>query len=114
MGNAEAAVAEAEGLVGVCTDVGARGWECENRMDLAVALASLPDPPRDRIEQELDRVSEGIEETGYRILRPRIHELRAQLDPNTRERELREALRLYTEMNAAHADRISRELGAPD
>ena len=57
-----------------------------------------------------------IDETGARGYQPFVHEERAELaraqgDETTRERELREAHRLYTEMAATgHAQRLAREL----
>ena len=41
-----------------------------------------------------------------------LHEVRARLDPADREHELREALRLYSEMESAQAERIAQELEA--
>jgi adenylate cyclase len=69
------------------------------------------------IEAALDRALELVEETGSRVFVPPVHEERAELarlrgDEATRERELREAHRLYTEMGATgHAERLARELG---
>ena len=65
----------------------------------------------------LTRVVERIEEFGARVYRPQVCEERAELarlrsDEAARTRELREALRLYTEMAATgHAERLARELG---
>jgi tetratricopeptide (TPR) repeat protein len=69
------------------------------------------------IEAALDRALELVEETGSRVFVPEVHQERAELarlrgDDATRERELREAHRLYTEMGATgHAERLARELG---
>ena len=69
------------------------------------------------IEAALDRALELIEATGSRVFVPQVHEERAELarlrgDDTTRERERREAHRLYTEMAATgHAQRLARELG---
>jgi hypothetical protein len=80
-------------------------------MDLAEILVRLPAPPRERIESELERVRELIDATGARVFLPRIHEVRARLDPEARERELRSALGLYEAMqSSAHAARIAQEL----
>jgi tetratricopeptide (TPR) repeat protein len=68
------------------------------------------------IEAALDRALELIEETGSKVYVPKVHEERAELarlrgDEATRERELREAQRLYTAMGAnGHAERLAREL----
>jgi adenylate cyclase len=65
----------------------------------------------------LDRARDLVEETGARVLEPQIVEARAELaralgDEPTRERQLREAHRLYTEAGATgHAARLARELG---
>jgi tetratricopeptide (TPR) repeat protein len=112
MESADAAIAAGDELIAFNQRIGARGFECEARLDLADVLARLPTPPLDRIEAELQRAAELIEQTGALTFRPRIHEIRAQLDPAVREAELREALRLYTEMESAHAGRIEQELAA--
>jgi hypothetical protein len=59
-----------------------------------------------------------IEETASRVFAPEVHEERAELarlrgDDTTCERELREAHRLFAEMDATgHAERLARELEA--
>ncbi|MHC4342433.1 MAG: hypothetical protein ACYSX0_19740 [Planctomycetota bacterium] len=81
-------------------------------------LASDGDASTERVARELDTVQGLIEETGAEVLRPRLHERRAQLaavrgPDDIRVRELREAHRLYVEMGATgHADRVAQELGA--
>jgi tetratricopeptide (TPR) repeat protein len=68
------------------------------------------------IEAALERTLELIEETGSRVFVPEVREERAELarlrgEDTTRERELREAHRLYAEMGATgHAERLAREL----
>ncbi len=68
------------------------------------------------IRSALDRAAERIEESGARVYQPEIHDERAALarlrgDEATREHELREAHRLFTEMGATgHAERVAREL----
>jgi len=68
------------------------------------------------IEAALDRALELVEEGGLRAYVPQVHEERAELarlrgDEPTRDRELREAHRLYTEMGATgHAERLAKEL----
>jgi tetratricopeptide (TPR) repeat protein len=83
-------------------------------LSLARVLRSADGLAAEReIEAALDRALELIEETGSRVLVPRVHEERAELarlrgDDATRERELREAHRLYTEMGATgHAKRLA-------
>jgi tetratricopeptide (TPR) repeat protein len=69
------------------------------------------------IEAALDRALVLIEETGSRVYVPQVREERAELarlrgDEATRERELRDAHRLYTEMGATgHAERLAEKLG---
>jgi class 3 adenylate cyclase/tetratricopeptide (TPR) repeat protein len=69
------------------------------------------------IEAALERALELIEETGSRVFVPQVHKERAELarlrgDDATREQELREVHRLYTEMGATgHAERLARESG---
>ncbi len=71
----------------------------------------------DAIEAVLTEAMRLVEETGMRAYEPFIHEERAALarllgDEATRERELREAHRLFTEMGATgHAARLAKELG---
>jgi tetratricopeptide (TPR) repeat protein len=91
------------------------------QVSLARVLRSTDGLAAEReIEAALDRALELIEETGSRVYVPRVHEERAELarlrgDDTTRERELREAHRLYTEMAAAgHAERLALELGPED
>jgi class 3 adenylate cyclase/tetratricopeptide (TPR) repeat protein len=110
VGPPEAALLAAEEHVALCLDLGARLSECEGRVHLAEILMRLHTPPRDRIDDELKRAAALIEATGARILRPRIHEIRAVLNPEARGHELHEAQRLYAEMESAHADRVAREL----
>jgi hypothetical protein len=108
--SADAAIAVGEEHIAYTERIGGRAFECEARLDLAAVLVRLPNPPRERIEHELERAAELIDRTGAHALRPRIHEVRALLDQAARERELRDALRLYTEMGSAHAERIETEL----
>jgi tetratricopeptide (TPR) repeat protein len=69
-----------------------------------------------QIEQDLDRAQALIQETSYRVRQPLLHERRADLarlegDDAEQERELHEALRLYTEMGATgHAARVKGQL----
>jgi class 3 adenylate cyclase/tetratricopeptide (TPR) repeat protein len=71
---------------------------------------------REEIEAALARALAVVQETGARVYEPELHEVRAELagllgDEAGRERELREAHRLYIEMGATgHAERLAREL----
>jgi hypothetical protein len=89
-----------------------------SRLCAAEVLLSVDGPAAaERVERELDAVEAAIEEVGIESHRPLLHERRAQLadvrgDHAGRERELREALRLYVEMVATgHAERLARQLG---
>jgi tetratricopeptide (TPR) repeat protein len=72
---------------------------------------------REAIEAALAEAEALIESTGIRGWQPFLHVERAELaqlvgDEATRERELREAHRLYTAMGATgHAERLGRQLG---
>ena len=86
--------------------------------EILYGVRLLPDGKRrKRIEHALNRVQELIEATGARSLLPLLHEARAELaaaegDDATRERELREAHRLFLEMGATgRAHRFAQELG---
>jgi adenylate cyclase len=110
IGSADLAIAGADEVIALCTSLGGLVYECHARLDLADTLVRMPSPPRDRIEQELARCAELIEQTGALVFRPMIHEVRARLDPARREAELGEALRLYREMESGHVERIETEL----
>jgi tetratricopeptide (TPR) repeat protein len=77
------------------------------------------DPAREieTIEASLLRAEDIVRETGARLFLPSLHEERAAFAralqrPSDADRELREAHRLYTEMDATgHAERLARELG---
>jgi hypothetical protein len=76
--------------------------------------ANLPEVARERL---LNRAAEIAERCGGKVYEPSIRESRAALAraigrPEEAERELREALRLYAQMEATgHVERVSRELG---
>ena len=73
--------------------------------------------PRRPIEAALAEAEALVANTGIRSWQPFIHVERAELarlvgDETTREHELREAHRLFTDMGAAgHAGRVAKELG---
>ena len=69
------------------------------------------------IERSLLCCSELIEQTGARLYTPQLHEQRTALadlaGDDVRERHLREAHRLYTEVVATgHAERLGRQHGS--
>ncbi len=96
-----------KGLFGIASRLSAAG----------VLLAADGAAAEQTVLRELQTASHVIEETGAECHRPKLHELRAELarvhgDESTRERELREAHRLFSEMGATgHAERLARELG---
>jgi class 3 adenylate cyclase/tetratricopeptide (TPR) repeat protein len=119
LGCGDSAAAREAGDRGVTTTqrAGAKNVEIDARLVRAVVLlrtAGLPD--RARVESDLARAEELIDESGCEIRRPSVHEIRAELarlagDDAVHDRELREAHRLFAEMGApAHAERVAREL----
>ena len=111
--------------------VAARGGGPERLAELAGCSASRPprshaarvlprtdDPARERDDRgELATARTSSRRRAPGCYRPSLHEERAELarrsgDAPTRDRELREAHRLYTEMGATgHAERLAKELG---
>ena len=97
---------------------GALRYEIYTLRTLAEVLRTI-DPAREveTIEASLSRAEDLVRETGARLHLPSVHEERARLAralkrPSDANRELREAHRLYTEMDATgHARRLARELG---
>jgi tetratricopeptide (TPR) repeat protein len=88
-------------------------------LSLARVLRSADGLAAERqIEAALESALQLVAETGARVFEPQVHEERAGLarlrgDEATRERELCEARRLYSEMGATgHVQRLSRELGS--
>ncbi len=85
-----------------------------------LALARLrirTDEARENVEAALTEAAGLLREGGIRSHEPKLHELRAELarregNPAVAERELREARRLYQQMDATgHAERLAKELG---
>jgi class 3 adenylate cyclase/tetratricopeptide (TPR) repeat protein len=83
-----------------------------------VLIATEGAPARSRIEADLRDAAAVIEATEARVFTPQVHVERAALarvlgDAATRQRELREAHRLFTEMGAtARAEEVAKELAA--
>ncbi len=81
-----------------------------------VLLSRTGGKARGEIESALESCLSLVEQTQARVYEPHVHEVRAGLadllgDKATRQRELREAHRLYTEMGAVgHAERVGREV----
>jgi len=105
-GNTRGARATAEEAVAVGRRRGTREYECEAHLALArVLLRTEGAGSREAIEAALGRALALVEETGARGLEPLIREELAELarltgDEEARQRELREAHRLFTEMGA--------------
>jgi class 3 adenylate cyclase/tetratricopeptide (TPR) repeat protein len=96
-----------------------RGQAAEALANVVLArilLASEGLAAREEIESALERASELARETGMRSVEPKLHVELAELarqngDEEERERELREAHRLFTEFGATgHAERLADEL----
>ena len=117
-GDVEGACQAAERGADVGRKIGARFYE--SRAQLALAAALLARDGFDAVQAArtaLDRCGKLLLETGATSWQPFLHEGRAELarvegDEASRERELREAHRRYTEMGATeNAQRLARELG---
>ncbi len=98
---------------------GGRLFEMDALLTRARALLRCEDASRAaEVERTLAEASALIDETGACSREPVVHEISAELarllgDDATRERELREARRLFTAMGAAgHAERIGGQLSA--
>ena len=92
--------------------------ECEAHLTFACVLAGVDGVAAEAaIDAALQEAERLIAETGARSYEPALHEGRARLadlrgDIGGRDRELREALRLYTEMSATgHVKRLAKEIG---
>jgi len=113
-GRARTTVDEA---IAVARRRGTRFWECVAHITRAhVLLRSEGAQASGEIETALREAQALVEETGGRSQEPFIHEEWANLarltgEDATRQRELREAHRLFTEMGATgHAERLAKEL----
>jgi tetratricopeptide (TPR) repeat protein len=114
--------AEARDTIGRGLEIAQRQGQgiglCRIQLEQARLLLRDPGAPAaEEIDAALQQAETGILHTGAEVYRPEIHELRAELaqlraDDDARERELREAHRLYEEMGATgHAGRLAGELG---
>ncbi len=114
-GNVTRARETAERAIAVAQTRGSRHYEALAWIELARALQAS-DAEDQPVVDALERADSLIHETGALLYAPEVHEQRADLarrhgDERSRERELREAHRLYSEMGATgHADRLAREL----
>jgi tetratricopeptide (TPR) repeat protein len=94
-------------------------WEAQAHLTLArVLLSRAGEKARGEIESALESCLSLVAQTQARVYEPHVHEVRAGLadllgDEATRERECRDAHRLFAEMGATgHAKRMMRELGS--
>jgi tetratricopeptide (TPR) repeat protein len=117
LGDVERAQARAEEALAIAHEQGHHTGETYANLALArVLLRSAGPGARDRIEASLGRVLELERGVGAKAYIPMAHVELAELarqsaDPEGRERELREAHRLFTEIGATgHADRLAVEL----
>jgi adenylate cyclase len=124
LGDTDRARRAADDGVAATRTPGFRVMEIAAQLALAsVLLQTEGAPARASVEAALSRADHLVHETAYLASEPLVHLERAQLmsvlgDPAGRERELREAHRLFSEMGAAgHAELVARELspsGHPD
>ncbi|MBI3768552.1 MAG: AAA family ATPase [Deltaproteobacteria bacterium] len=117
LGNLERAGVLADEAVASTRAGGTLGSEIEARIVRARVLIGLGDGlTLAAARVDLARALELIAETGARACEPHVREILADLaaaegDPTARERELRAAHRLYTEMGIApHAERVTKAL----
>ena len=98
---------------------GQAGEAVANVVLARILLASEGLAAREEIESALERASDLARETGMCSIEAKIHVELAELarqngDEEERERELREAHRLFREFGAAgHAERLAAELAMP-
>jgi hypothetical protein len=116
--DAESARASAREAISVLREYGNRIFEWAAYLSLARALLSPEHAPEpDEAGAALSAMKTSLEATETVSYEPFWREARAELarlrdDDAARERELREAHRLYVEMGATgHAERLAKELG---
>ncbi len=115
LGEIERARALADEAIEVCRAQRTPVYLCRALLARAAVFRSDLGGDVARAQADLDAAERLVEETGARRFLPAILEERARLATDAaRERHLREAHRLYTEMGAVgHAARVGRELGLP-
>jgi class 3 adenylate cyclase len=113
LGDIGRARARADAAVELCRAQRARVSLCRAHLARAAVARADPRAQSGHAKADLDAAEQLVAETGARALQPLIHEGRAALTAGAaRERELREAHRLYEEMRATgHAQRIAAMLG---
>jgi hypothetical protein len=119
LGDGARALALAEEGIAVCRGRGARQWEFSALLTRMRALRETPGLQVTRdIEAALTEADAWLEMSGAKSYEPFLHVERAELarligDEAARQRELREAHRLFTEIGAPiRAEQVVKELGA--
>jgi hypothetical protein len=117
LGDPARAVTLAEEAITVCRRGGARLWEFSALLTRIHALREIHGVQVTKeIEEALAEAEAWLEISGAKSYEPFLHVERAELarltgDEASRQRELREAHRLFTEMGAPiRADRVAKEL----
>jgi tetratricopeptide (TPR) repeat protein len=117
-GTTERALATAQAAVALSHSGGNAVLGARTELLFARISLQMEGPSSQAFVQALANAARLVEETGARAFQPHVHEVRAECaalqgDSDTRQRELREAHRLFTEMGATgHAERLARELEA--
>jgi len=118
LGNHDKAIEQARSALEESLSGGNRRAEDFVRLSLARVLLATGDRGlHDEVERTVERAEACCQETGMRLHRPCLLELRAALaerrgSPQEAIRRVREAQRLFAEMGATgHAERLARELG---
>jgi len=117
LGNHDRARQDAEEAVAIARRIGAGAFELWTRLGLARILRETEGAKaKERIEGELGAALAFVETSGAKGFAPLVRVERAELarlsgDEATRQRELREAHRLFTEIGATgHIERLAREV----
>ncbi len=91
-------------------------YGAQAEIELARVLLARDGPTSQAFAGALSDAESLVEEIGARVFEPHLHEIRAESaalrgESDERQRELREAHRLFSEMGATgHAERLAREL----
>ena len=117
LGRPEEALESAESAIAETSREGVDVFCAETHVVRARAILRVKGvAAAEEVEAALARAEELIEAIEFRMLTPHVHLVRADLarargDETGREREVREARRLFTEMGAhGHAERLAQEL----
>jgi class 3 adenylate cyclase/tetratricopeptide (TPR) repeat protein len=118
IGKTAEALESAQEAIALASERGQAQWELLGQLGLGEALAEAQGSRgRKAAEEALESARRLMEQTGARVYEPQIVEAWARLaqacgDASAREKYLREALNLYTQIGArGHAKRLAGELG---